>query len=585
VTAAPPWPPSPSLAAQLRLARAAFRSRDHRPSFREWLTSPDYCGKAPSPALLALVDASEGHTLSIPAPLCEQLFRCPPEALPREPRRVVALSAGGRSGKTSNCLAPKALHAAFTVGVRRHGDAAARAAHPEWPELAPGEKPRCLLFAPKRKLAKQAYNMALGLLKASPLLKSALTRETTENTGELTVRRADGIEVDILIATADKGGQDARSGTLLFCGLDEADFCDPEEARAIFDAAITRLVPGAQFWAVSTPWIEGEGLIEGWVKEDWGRHRDALVVARASTRLLNPSWDPDGSIERAERARPGGDENAEREINAIPFARGTSRWFPPDAIRAAVALLPPRATPADVGGGADFGHINDNSAFVSAARYPGGQFAALDLLQILSSSMQLPSATYRAVAMRALANGVHDVAADAHAKANVVEVWDPLRVGFIDAASKDRMYKGARAVLVEKRLALGGLPEDDREDLAAQLGSIVAKKLTGGGVQISAPRKRVDEMANGGGQGGHADAVSALVAALWRVGSCDPSLWQDVAAAARWARAGGGDYGGRVEDPWLVGGGRGGAEAWRRGGGGEEAAGEEYGGGGGEMYG
>lgn len=529
--------PADALAASLRTEgeRILAEVRGAAPlTFRGFLTGPDFAGLTLSPAIAAIVDASEGTSVAwAPPALVQALFACPAHALPSERRRVVAVSAGGRGGKTSRLLAPRAVYAAWSTPLRLPG----APVDPRWPlaqEIAKGERPVALILASKKKLARQAFRLALGIVEGSPVLKRALVGEATKTSFSL--RRPDGIIVDIEIGVADAGGQNARSMTLVFCGLDEASFFRGEgyavNDEDVFSAAIQRVVPYGQIWIVSTPWIEGEGLLERFIADEWGRHVNALVVARAGTRMLNPTWDPDGSIERTERARPGGAENANREILAIPLPKGTKAFFGPADIKAALALAPPVEAVADKGAGADFGHAagRDNSGLAIGARYVSGYFAALRTREIKSTEDQKPSMTYKAFALDLAREEVDSCACDVHQKQSVKEEWDKHGVSFIDTASPERMYKGARDVFAERRLALGGLSEEERESLEDQLLSVVAKPKAAGGFTIGAPRRRVSELMGAagvsGGGAGHADTVSALVAMLWRVGSCSPDLWR-----------------------------------------------------------
>jgi hypothetical protein len=502
-----------------------IRSRERTPpTFHEFLVSPEFCGLELSPAIAAIASASEGRPVTTLAPdVARGIFGCSLYGLPSEPRRVVAVSAGGRGGKTSRLLGPRAVHAAWTTPLRRP-EAPADPRYPLAQQLAHGERPTALLVAPKRRLARQAMAMAVGYIRRSPILRAALVGDPGAESAVL--RRPDGIEVELVVATADKGGASARSRTLVFAGLDEASFFQGEgyaiNDEDVFSAAVQRVVPYGQVWVVSTPWIEGEGLLERFVATDWGKHINALVAARVGTRLLNPTWDPDGSIERAERARPGGVENADREILAIPLPRGSRTFFPLDAIRKACELAATGPVE-ERGAGVDLGHGHDNSALAITDRHEGGVFAPTLLLEIPSGPSAPPSFIYRTFAESLVANRCQRVSGDPHYKETFSEELRKHGVGFIDAPAKDVMFTAARTVLTDGRLALADLAEDVRDRLADQLASVVSKPLAGGRVQILAPRRKVGEM--GAEAGGHCDSVSALVAALAQCGSLDPFLW------------------------------------------------------------
>src|SRR5688572_1829813 len=90
-------------------------------SFKAFLTGKAYCGLKLSPLVAAIADASEGKPVKLGAHDCEEYFGCAPSALPASPRRTVAVRAGRGGGKTSRLLAPKALHAAWTVPAPLRG--------------------------------------------------------------------------------------------------------------------------------------------------------------------------------------------------------------------------------------------------------------------------------------------------------------------------------------------------------------------------------------------------------------------------------------------------------------------------------
>ena len=508
-----------------RALQAIEARRRPIPTFREFLELPDYCGESLSAAIAAIADASQGHPISTLAPeLIRAIFGCDQHLLPAVPLRVVAVSAGGRGGKTSKLLGPKAIHAAWTTPLRAP-DAPVDPRYPLAQQLAHGERPVAMLIAPKRKLARQAMSFAKGLVLRSPLLRAALVGDPGAES--MVLRRPDGIEVEIQVVTADKGGASARGRTLVFAGLDEASFFNAQgyavNDEDVFSAAIQRVVPYGQVWVVSTPWIEGEGLLERFVASDWGKPVNALVVARVGTRLLNPSWDPDGSIERAERARPGGNENMDREILAIPLPRGSRAFFPIDAIRKAITLA--AAGPREErGAGIDLGGGLDNSALAIVDRHEGGMFAPVWLHEVSSGPEQAPSATYRTFTAELVEHRVQRVAGDPFYKQTLSEELRRHGIAFVDAPAKDAMYAAARIVLTDGRLALAGLDEVKRELLVEQLASVVSKPLPGGRVSILAPRRKVGDM--GADAGGHCDTVSALVAALAQCGSLEPYAWQ-----------------------------------------------------------
>jgi hypothetical protein len=285
----------------------------------------------PSDAIEAIGDASEGRPLQPRfSSLCPKLFGCSNDNMPTQRLRVVVVRAGGRGGKTSRLLAPMALFAALTVPL---------------PTLTFGEHAVSLLIAPRELEAMQILNFVRGIIASRPELRALVVNRSTfrgeERLGDakcIVIRRADGKLVDIRIGVAGSGGLSARAKTLVFAGLDEAAFFRAEGEltdKALYQAAIQRIVPGGQLWMVSTPWIEGFGVMEEHFKRDFGKGSRALTLcATGTTRMLNPSWDPDGTIEQ--QMRVDDPDNASREIDAIPLPAGSKLFFPPELLAKAI---------------------------------------------------------------------------------------------------------------------------------------------------------------------------------------------------------------------------------------------------------
>lgn len=162
-----------AIAAALDGHEAAVALRTHR-TFAE---SPHWCGLTLSPLVGAIMDAAEGRPVDLDDAACIKHFGCSRAELPTVARRLVAVRAGGRGGKSSRLLATKALHAALTVPL---------------PTLAPGERAVALIIAPDLTLARQVLGFCSGYVAASPRLAAMVIRETTE---EIELRRPDGLPV------------------------------------------------------------------------------------------------------------------------------------------------------------------------------------------------------------------------------------------------------------------------------------------------------------------------------------------------------------------------------------------------------
>lgn len=512
--------------ARVKAAKAAEVVGAGLLTFRAFMSSPDYFpgGIALSPALWAIIDASDGRPDLVPADICREIFHCEPSALPTRPSRVVGVGAGRQGGKTSRLLAPKAVHLAWTVPL---------------PDLRPGQIARVAIVAPDLDAATATLNYVKGIVGTSEVLRCAVPGdaipedpEDIGNTVAVVLRRPDGKLVDITVRAAARGGRSVRSRSLCGLILDEACFLHADDGhtvndRSIFDGALPAIVDGGQVWIASTPYIEGEGLLEQLIADNWAKGTQgntALVAARVRTKLLRPGWDPTGEQERAMRSGPDGDITTDREILAIPHAAGSRRYFAAADVDRAMGLPAPALTPEARGGGADYGHTSDRSALAIAERYPDGRFAVPLVMGIPSSPDQKPSDTYREVALVAKSRGVRAVASDVHYKESVREEYERHGVSFEPAAPTDAIFDAGRSILREQRLCLAGLPETDRAMLAKQFAAVLLIPQSGGKARLVVPRASVKDAAAGKGTT-HCDELVAVLTALHEVGSGDPGLW------------------------------------------------------------
>lgn len=520
-------------AAAVRAARAAKKAEKASAavvagelSFRGFLTSEDYFpgGLALSPAILAIVDASDGRPDLIEPDLCRKLFNCEPAALPATRPRVMGAAAGRRGGKTSILLAPAAVHLAWTVKL---------------PNLREGEVARVAVLAQDLDAAGGCLNYIKGIIAGSPILRAAVVGDSPPEDAEdvgtssgVILRRPDGKRVDIVVKAASRGGRSVRSRSLAGLVLDEASFLFGEDGRtandeSIFDAALPAIEPGGQVWIASTPWIEGQGLLERLISENWQngtQGRTAVVAARVGTRLLRPGWDPDGSIERTLRAQADGDINCDREINALPLAAGSRSYFNGADVEAAMTSAPPDLSPQALGAGADYAHDSDRSALAVAARFSDGIFAVHLVREVVSSPELKPSEVYSDFARTVKSRGARRIASDGHYKRAAQEEYERHGIAFEKAGPTDRLFAAGRSLFRERRLSLAALPEADRATLKKQLAAVLVIPGAGGKEKIHLPRTTMRDAAQGKTTS-HCDALVAVLTALYEVGSDDPGLW------------------------------------------------------------
>ena len=333
----------------------------HRLTFEQFLDAVDV---RPSPAIRAIARAIDGRPLEglLTDAECESLFGCFPEGLPRTPPKIIAGRAGRRGGKSSRLVAPLAIYQAFTAPLDL---------------LASAERAFALIIAPTKALAVQTLSFVRSWL-MHPLLSPHVVRdkrhradddEAAASTERVMIRRPhDGKIVELRVVAASGGGTGARSKTCVFFALDEASFFRTDAEYAVndtelFRAALPALVPGGRAALVSTPWIEGVGVLEERLTADLGKHATTLCFT-ATTRALNPAWDPTGDLEAILKEDV---DNHAREILAIPLPASSALFFPPDVVDSCFLeepVLPPNG--AIHWAGVDLGFRRNSSAIAIA---------------------------------------------------------------------------------------------------------------------------------------------------------------------------------------------------------------------------
>jgi hypothetical protein len=437
-------------------------------------------------------------------------FGCSSKDLPSTPRRTVAVRAGGGGGKSSRLVATKALHGAWTVPL---------------PTIAHGEYACSLIVARDMLLAEQTLSFVKGYIDASPVLRSALIKNPRSRDVEL--MRPDGHPVRIQILAASAKGAATRGRRYVFVGLDEAAFFWTGDDRAVTDTDIYRSVtqralPQAQIWVVSTPWLAHAGLLEKLIDTDWGKHERALCVT-AGTRALNPTWDPDGEIEKDMRATDP--DGARAEIDGIPLPGTAGAFFSSDVLDACIdrsLVLPRQAVPGDrVNGGADMGLLHDYAA-LAIVHHVGDVIvtACLKEMRPTPEAPLKPSEVARAWADDMQAHGgLRYLVADQHYREAVREVFTKADLSVKDAPNNvAEAYIRARALMRENRVRI-----PDHPRLLTQLRAIQSRANIGGSLSILKPR----------GLGGHCDLADAFVLALWDAGGVEVSAPRP-AAETRW---------------------------------------------------
>lgn len=486
-----------------------------RRTFAE-LTYTQFCRRLgvrlePGQLAFALVAYDGKQPKNLPAklrPLARLIFG-PVDTIPAKARRVVALVAGARAGKTYAMGALRLLHLALTVDIST---------------LADGEQAFGVIMSPDPRQRAQCYAYVKGAVEAAPELAAMLVGKAGSDA--LTLRRPDGL-VTIESIPPKKGGGSGRGRSLVGAVFEECAFFDPEEYKIsdeeAFKGVTPRLLPGAQAILSSTPWAEAGVLYKEFVANhpapscaaphltQPGRPHRA-IAAHAPTLLLR-----DVALTRtivaAETERDP--ENAAREYGAQFLSLGTSAYF--DAAKIADAVVPalrlgqpPSQDPQAIRAlGVDLGFVSDCATGVPVERDPR-KYRVLDYVEVIPAREKLrPSEVLARLAAKADEYGCDEAIGDQHyAEAAKEAFYDRGRpIVWIDRPAggqgKVDVFKVTKDLLHEGTLEL---PNDPR--LLEQLREVTKRPLPGGGLAIESPRKP---------KGGHGDIVAALVCAVWRL--------------------------------------------------------------------
>jgi hypothetical protein len=427
----------------------------------------------------------EGRERELARRLFGGVDRFPPEA-----RSVLVLVAGARSGKSYIFGGLYSLWRALTADLST---------------LAKGELAVAVIVAPDMRLARQELRFAHGAAMSVPEIASLVEAVTSDS---FTIRRSDGHAVAIEVLPATRGGSALRGRSLVSCVLAECAYF--RDANAVvndvdcFEAAHPRVFGDGMSVMPSTPHIEGEGLLSTEFTKNWSDPSSAMA-AHGPTLLMFDTPRNRAASKRDEERNP---DRWRLEWLAEFMTGGASTLYGPELIGPMIdrRLLPCPTTPLSglyrVAVAGDIGLSRDASAFV-ALHFNDREILVAEILE-LRPRKNVPL-KLRDVVLQGCAFGLrHGVSAI------VVDdfVLGPARDHTPEGFQLVRA-RGGQEAKVERHLRLREfLREPGRircpgqyVRLGVQLGSIISKPTSGGGMQISMPRKN----------GTHGDAAAAFV--------------------------------------------------------------------------
>lgn len=451
---------------------------------------------------LVAYDGVEPRDLPAPDRALARLIFGPVEVIPSRARKVVVEVCGARAGKTYVLEALRLLHLALTVRVA----------------LGLGELASVAILEPDKELAKQALNYINGAIEARPELAGLVV---ARHVGEsVTLRRPDGLTVEIVCRAASAKGRTGRGRTLLAAGMGEAAFFRDANYQVndeeVFRALVVRIPAGGQLIISSTPWAcsgllhdlfaanHPEPSVAGLMvvpKNDGG----ALAV-HAPTLLLR-----DDDVELRERVQIETErdpDNSEREYGAKFMTSGTSQFFDAAAVARAVdasLTMPLLPRPGDqVSAGGDTG-FQRNSSTLAIAHQREGVYTLAELYERKPRQGEVlkPSEVVADFVTVMGRHGCEWFMADGHYQATVLEHLDGTGITFMAAPSApSEAFVRVNALLREGRVRL-----PNHAKLLRQLAETLCYPKPGGGVRIVLPSWRTGE---------HGDLVVAWVLAVYQ---------------------------------------------------------------------
>jgi len=484
--------------AQARAALDAREALEPGGLSLEQIVSGDDLGALPaSPVQRALMRAADGVPLGslLDDERVRYHFGCPANDIGLRRPRYVFVRGGVRSGKSLIAAIAMVL-SAIRCTMRRPPEKDEEPGPDGLVGVRPGEFVRVVVVAPLLSLTRAAFTHVVSLIQQSKVLRPLLRSDPRKES--ITIVRPDGQEIEIQIVAVSSAGATLRSTWLAGVLFDEADFHRDGEAvvnlEDNFKSIKARLLPGAQCWTVSSPWCEGSSFDE-LIRGAWGRPGRELAF-HSDSRSMNPTLDREE--EAAERAKDP--DNAAREYDAIPLSTASAEFFPPDVVKACVAIgrgmLPPNGLAHSAGGDLGF---RRNSSAIAFSRFERGKvvLAFYKELRPTKAEPLKPSAVCETFAddchsydARTILGDLHyaDTAHEELAKhrcrsARSPEPWT-VTYSEYDTRETTETFTAFRRLMEEGRLEL---PDDPR--LLAQIRATRRLVQPGGVVKVKLPKQ------------------------------------------------------------------------------------------------
>jgi hypothetical protein len=427
----------------------------------------------------ALLPAALGQTM--PPGSAELFHQMTEREPPAEAVRELWIIAGRRAGK-SRMAAALGCYLATCRAWR----------------ASPGETPTILLLAADREQAQVALRYVRGMLRASPMLAEEVASEARER-----VVLHSGVEIQV--ATSDYRAVRGRS--LVACIADEIAFWNPTAESANPDSEVLAAVrpalatfAGSLLVCVSSPYAQRGALYEAY-RRFYGQPDPRVLVARAPTRLLNPTIAEELIAEEMERDPDAASAEWQAQFRSdvasfldVQLVDGATRSEPRELPR-----LPATSSGAHIRymAGAD---ISGSRVDATAATvvHPDGQRIIVDACRVWRAPHD-PAQVAREMAAFLAGYGLHSATADQYGAGLTVSIYGEAGVALVPASvNRSQAYLSLLPLLLTGRIEL---PPEPR--LRQELLGLERRTARGG-------RDSVDHR-----PGSHDDLANSLALAAW----------------------------------------------------------------------
>ena len=467
----------------------------------------------PPPTLETLLTSPLGFRLETATPVqravCRAIEGRPLDDLASDPN-VIAAFGGVEAVASLPTVRPQEVY--YVAGIRGAKSltiAAAAVLATQIVDLGPvglGDIVRVSILSLSKATARAVYSHVLNHLQASAPLKALILGEPTADT--ITLRHPSGKPIEIQIVAGAKAGGSLVAVWSAGVIFDEAPRMAGDENVVNFDdarsAVLGRLLPGAQLFAVGSPWA-AEGPVYETVTEHFGKPSADYLVIRAPAPLLNPGWWTEEKVAKFRKEKP---ELARTDIDAeFGLSAGSTFFVDSDFEQLFTDAAPTTLERGDkVASAVDLGFVRNSATLAILGDRS-------DVAHIVHMAEQRPEPTRALVPSEVCGTFARDLTArhcrmavaDGHYRETLREHTEPVGVSLYDSCGPGERFLALRALIRAGRLRCHpALPQAQR--LREQLVSVRPRLAPGGQLSVVLPESA---------DGAHCDLADALAHAAW----------------------------------------------------------------------